>query len=230
MRNLTKALCGVLLLTGSLFATENEIQRIPVGDREMSSAERLAHQETRLKQMEENQDAEKPAERLAKAATYISTHVGAYQYPYQVAWDGSTVELTDRSIWSVSSDDRWSTLDWLTGDTIIIVPNTNPFSIYSYRLINLNTGANVKVNLALGPIYNGIYTKWIVAIDTYYGEIMLQDGSFWKMSSWDSLITNNWYINDTVIIGINNGWLSGSNPNILININRTNYAIGYCVY
>ncbi len=241
MSNFTKALCGVLLMTSSLVSADDqqvERKHITVGEREMSYTERMLHKETRAKDIEENQDADAGAElaenaktvKAFNASTYYSTHSGAFQHPYKVAFDGSSVELADGSIWSVSSDDRWATLNWLLGDTIIILPNHNIFSIYNYRLVNINTGANVKVNLTLGPIYNGIYTHWIVAIDQLFGEIALEDGSLWKMSSWDSSITNKWYPNDTVIIGINDGWLSTSNPNILINVNTNNSAIGCCVY
>jgi hypothetical protein len=241
MSNFTKTLCGVLLITGSLFANEaeqTEKKHINVGEREMSYAERISHKETRAQVIEENkniEETEEPAEnakmiKAFNATTYYTTHNGAFHHPYSVAWDGSSVELADGSIWTVSSDDRWSTLNWLTGDVIIIVPHHNLFSIYNYKLININTGAHVKVNLSLGPIYNGIYTHWIVGIDQLFGEIQLEDGSLWKMSSWDSSVTNKWFLNDTVIIGINDGWLSTSNPNILINVNTNNHAIGYCVY
>ena len=187
-----------------------------------------------LKEMEENKDVEdEPAEnakivKAFNAAVYYTTHNGAFHHPYLVAWDGSSVELADGSIWSVSSDDRWATLNWLTGDIIVIIPNHNLFSVYEYKLVNINTGVNVKVNLSLGPIYNGVYTHWIVAVDQLFGDVVLEDGSRWKMSSWDSSITSKWFLNDTIIIGINDGWLSSSNPNMLINVNTNSHANGYC--
>lgn len=164
------------------------------------------------------------------ATTYYTTHEGAFHHPYSVSLLGDTVELEDGSIWAVCSSDRYKTLDWMTGDLIIITPNDSWFSSYDYKLVNLNTGAKVKVNLALGPIYNGIYTHWIIAIDYYHGEICLEDGSVWKMSSLDSSVVSKWLPNDTIIIGINDGWFSGSNPNLLINVNVNNYAIGKCIY
>lgn len=241
MSNFTKALVGVLLMTSSIVAANEEpVERkhINVGQREMSYVERMSHKEQRAKDIEENKDIDEGALvgdnvrtiRGFNATTYYTTHSGAFQHPYKVAFDGSSVELADGSIWSVSSDDRWATLNWLLGDSIIILPNHSLFSSYQYRLVNINTGANVKVNLTLGPIYNGVYTHWIVGIDQLFGEIALEDGSLWKMSSWDSSITNKWFLNDTVIIGINDGWLSTTNPNILINVNTNNCAIGYCVY
>ncbi|HEY4832719.1 MAG TPA: hypothetical protein VIH61_09205, partial [Waddliaceae bacterium] len=139
------------------------------------------------------------------------------------------VELEDGSIWTVSSNDRYKTLDWMTGDVIIVLPNNSLFSSYYYCLVNLNTGATAKVNLTLGPIFNGIFTHWIVAINYAYREICLEDGSVWKISSLNDSILYKWLPNDTVIIGVNSGWLSCINPNMLINVNINNYVVGGCV-
>lgn len=267
------ALLGVMIFSGSLLAAEisdqTDVERIPVGNRQLSHVESVKIQEKRaalFQKLEkgedldgeenleltdaEKQEAEgegqevaadegeeqpgKEASRLIKkginAATYYTSHEGAFHRPIGVSLLGDAVELEDGSIWAVNSSDRYKTLDWLTSDIILIVPNHDWFSVYNYRLINANTGANIKVNLSLGPIYNGIFTHWILAIDYYHREICLEDGSVWKMSSLDSSVMNKWLPNDTVIIGINDGWFSGSNPNILINVNMNNYAIGDCIY
>lgn len=165
-----------------------------------------------------------------KASTvYFTTHEGAWHHPVSVSLIGDTLEIEDGSIWGVYSGDMHKTLNWLTGDLIIITPNHEWFSIYDYKVINLNTGAVVRVNLKLGPFYNGVYTHWIVGIDYYRREVLLEDGSLWSVSNWDQSIVNKWILNDTVIIGINDGFLSGSNPNIMINVNVLNYAIGRCL-
>ena len=175
-------------------------------------------------------NASKFIKKGVNAATYYTTHEGAFHRPLAVSFLGDSVELEDGSIWAVCSSDRYQTLDWMTGDVIIIIPNHDWFSVYDYRLVNLNTGANVKVNLSLGPIYNGIFTHWIIAIDYYHREICLEDGSVWKLSSLDSTIFNKWLPNDTIIIGINEGWFAGSNPNIMINVNMNNFSMGQCIY
>jgi hypothetical protein len=248
---------SVLAAEGS---DQSQPERIQVGVRAMTHIEKVKVQEKRahLFQKFENgedlsaeadlelseaeameaaglqQDAAPEASNLIKkginATTYYTSHEGAFHRPIAVSLLGDAVELEDGSIWAVCSSDRYKTLDWMTGDSIIILPNHDWFSVYDYRLVNLNTGANIKVNLSLGPIYNGIYTHWILAIDYYHREICLEDGSVWKMSSLDSSIVNQWLPNDTVIIGINDGWFSGSNPNLLINVNMNNYAIGKCIY
>lgn len=271
---MTKGLLGVMILSSSLLAAEisdqEGIERIPVGNRQMSHVETVKIQEQRAalfqkfeqgeafaedenielsdaekqeigSQGEEIAATEEGKEQSGKEAskliqkginstTYYTSHQGAFHRPVGVSFLGDAVELEDGSIWSVYSGDRFLTLDWLTSDLILVVPNHDWFSVYNYRLINANTGANVKVNLTLGPIYNGIFTHWILAIDYYHREICLEDGSVWKMSSLESSVLNTWLHNDTIIIGINDGWFSGSNPNILINVNMNNYSMGSCIY
>lgn len=245
---------GLILCSTPLMASDAEENHISVGERSLSHVERVLVQEQRSvlaqkiesgeelteeenqvviensDQIEEKAQARSLTQKSFDATTYYTTHEGAFHRPIAVSFLGDTVELEDGSIWAVSSGDRYKTLDWMTGDTIIIIPNSSWFSSYDYSLVNINTGAKVKVNLSLGPIFNGVYTHWIVAIDYYYREICLEDGSVWKMSSWDSAIVNQWLPNDTVIIGINNGLFSGGNPNMLINVNMNESAIGNCIY
>ena len=79
-------------------------------------------------------------------------------------------------------------------------------------------------------MYNSVYTHWIVAIDYYRNIVFLEDGSVWNMSSLDAGVIDQWVINDVVMIGVNTGWLSSYNPNILINVNMLNYAAGASSY
>ncbi|NGX43661.1 MAG: hypothetical protein K940chlam7_01960 [Chlamydiae bacterium] len=188
---------------------------------------------TLLSDGEEDQVPDAPYNLVKKgvnATTYYTTHEGAFHNPLAVSLLGDTVELEDGSIWAVNSSDRYKTLDWMTGDTIIVTPNHSWFSSYDYCFININTGVHVKVNLSLGPIYNGIFTHWILAIDYGHREICLEDGSVWEISTFDGSVVDNWLPNDTVIIGINDGWFTGGNPNILINVNMNNYAMGKCIF
>ena len=113
----------------------------------------------------------------------------------------------------------------------MITPNTSWLTMEDYRLVNLNTSASVKVNLFLGPICCGDYTHTIIAIDYYNREVRLEDGSIWTIPFLDSNILNTWCVDEAVIIGINDGgYLSGSNPHILINVYTMNYAIANCIY
>lgn len=255
----SKAMIGAIFISGPLLASDEdkaEQERISVGSRALSQDEtqnlimkkaRLLQKietgadlqdenvtlsEAETKEVAGEKSPEEAAEFVAKAikSNYYTSHSGAYHSPVAISFLGDAIELEDGSIWDVYSGDRYKTLNWMTGDTIIIVPNSEWLSSYSYKLVNINTGAQIKVNLSLGPIYNGIYTHWIVAIDYFHNEIVLEDGTFWKMSSLDSSVYENWLPNDTIIIGVNDGWFSGSNPNIMINVNTNTNAMGKCIY
>jgi hypothetical protein len=172
-------------------------------------------------------DEEPTDEELVAKKTYYTSHKGAFHRPIAVTPLGDEVTLEDGSVWKIKYDHRYKTLDWLAGDNILVLPNHAWFSSYYYRLVNQNTGADVETNLFLGPIYNGVYTHWIVAIDYFNNEICLEDGSTWKIAGGDYGRLKKWLVNDTIIIGINDSWFS-SKPNILINVNMLNFVCGIC--
>lgn len=215
-------------------------EHIQPGSRAMSHNEYVAEQEKRSlelkqetsKKSEENISSEfakeSEDEELSARGYYYNSHEGAYHRAVAVSYYGDQVTLEDGSLWNVSSWDAWKTLNWYTTDTILVMQNKWMFSSYKFMLVNQNTGKEVEVNLALGPYYLGAYTHWIVAIDYYNSQIILEDNSVWDMNFFDSSIINKWLINDTVIIGVNE---SGSSlrPNILINVNVLNYARGICL-
>ncbi len=241
MKTFFNTFIGLALLHAPLSAEAKETEEhIPVGERSISHAEYVKMIEEKLTKMKEANDETVSEEigdredskivKKIRKSTYTTTHEGAFHYPVSVSYLGDSIQLEDGSMWAVSLSDTYKTLNWLTSDIIIIVPNHDIFSSYYYRLININTGANVKVNLYLGPIYNGAYTHWITAIDYLNREIYLEDGSIWKMSPFDQPIISQWLPNDTVIIGINDGAFSYSNQNILINVNMNNYSLGNCIY
>ncbi|CDR34042.1 hypothetical protein [Criblamydia sequanensis] len=212
-------------------ATLEEI-RIPEGELEISPIEELVTlgQEKVADEINKDnlEDESVPKEEvLAARATYYTSHQGVFYRPVAVTAFGDQVTLVDGSIWNVRWEHRYKTLDWLVSDTILVLPNHSWFSAYQFRLVNQNTGADAEVNLALGPLYNGIYTRWIIAIDYFNREICLDDGSIWRISPADDLVLKKWVVNDTVILGINDSWFS-SHPNILLNVNMLNYACGTC--
>jgi hypothetical protein len=225
---------------------ENDTEsRVPVGERRLSHEEHMATQEKRsllaeerVSEYEEAALADSEDESLLKPRSFTdqddivskglyTSHEGAFHRPISVTLNGDMVTLEDGSMWKVRIKDRYKTLDWLAGDSIIILPNHSWFSSYYYVLLNQNTGSEVRVNLTLGPIYNGIYTHWIVAIDYYNEEMCLEDGTIWSISGSDYSTMKKWLVNDTIIIGVNDSWFS-SKPNILINVNTLTYAAAIC--
>lgn len=176
------------------------------------------------KSMEQKGDQD---DELIAKKTYYTSHQGAFHRPLAISSSGDSITLEDGSVWQIRIKDRGKTLDWLSGDSLIILPNHSWFSSYHYVLLNQNTGADIKVNMMLGPIYNGVYTHWIIAIDYYNKEVCLEDGTVWTVSGSDFSTLKKWLVNDTVIIGVNDSWFS-SKPNILINVNMLNYVAAIC--
>ena len=113
--------------------------------------------------------------------------------------------------------------EWEVCVGAILTQNTNWFSYYDYKIINKADGSVVYANLSVGPIVEGEYTHWIVAIDYARGEIILEDYSHWKICTADDYVFDEWALNDTVIIGVNSGWYSSTSEFILINVNMNNY-------
>lgn len=233
-------LCGAVLSTSFLCAQENDVDdRVFVGARTVSIEEHVAQQDDRTKSSLNMQEDNLPdvvqvaaaegseeSERVTQHDMFYTSHAGAFHRAYSVGIYGDPIELEDGSVWSVYSRDAYKTLNWLPSDLIVITPNRSWFSTYGYRLTNQYTGVSVEANLTLGPIYNAPCTHWIVGVDYYTNVVYLEDGTVWNMSYFSESTVRKWVVNDTVIIGINDGWLSSSNPNILINVNMLNHAAG----
>lgn len=235
------------LLTASLPLMADECtpactsDHILAGTRPMPHSEWLQIQEERAQQDVEHEEKILIAKKTnatafqsklscPQASISYYTHAGTYHHPYIVSALGDQVELEDGSNWAIHVGDRYKTFNWLTSDEILITPNHAWFSSYMFCLLNKNTGTSVQANLTLGPIYNGPVTHWILAIDYFSEEVCLEDGSIWKVSGFDSSTFNRWMVNDTIIIGVNDGFLHSTKPNILINVNNLAYVRACCTY
>lgn len=163
------------------------------------------------------------------ADVFYSTHNGAYHNSLAVTELGSSVQLEDGSLWKIADGYHYKTLNWTTSDLVVITPNQEWFTTELFRMTNQNTGVSVRCDMASGPIYHGRYTHWIVGINYYTQEIYLEDGSTWEVTGFDSSTFGHWLLNDTIIIGVNDGILSSTKPNILINVNNLTYVRTICV-
>jgi len=151
-------------------------------------------------------------------------------YPLAV-WVSWAVQLEDGSIWEIPEGDRYRTLDWFSSDSVVIIPNDSWFSSYDYKLVNRNTGVELKTNLVLGPYVNGCFTHWIIDICYATREIVLEDGSIWHVCGWYQDILNSWLPGDVLIIGLNDSSLTmKEHPNILINVEDQRYVNCNCIY
>lgn len=222
---------------------EQSGEHIPVGSRAMPHSDYVQHQEEQALELADSRlepQEEVSAEQIEVVArglgdeepiakkTYFTSHQGGFHRAIAVTFLGEQVTTEDGTVWNVASWDRWKTLNWFTTDTILVMQNKYYFSSYKFMLVNQNTGDQVEVNMGLGPLYAGVYTHWVIAVDYLNCEVYLEDGSVWQIDSFDYGVINKWLINDTVIIGVNE---SGSlfHPNILINVNMVNYARGICL-
>lgn len=245
---LVAAFCGFLLVTATLTAeTLPEKSHSVVGERAEPAEQKIARLQERQAAFAKAAAAPQKKGKAAQlksleanaslfgssSSVKYTTHPAAYQSPISISFLGDTVELTDGSMWRIHPSDTYKTITWFATDVVVITPNHSLFSFYDYRLTNQNTGESVACDLHLGPIdpsYGSIYTHWITGIDYYRNVLYLEDGSVWSMSTFDRSVISNWVPNDVVIIGVNDGWFSSANPNILINVNMNNYATGGASY
>lgn len=160
---------------------------------------------------------------------YITTHPGAVHtmlLPGLLA--GGSIQLEDFSIWTVNPYDTYKVMNWVPSDQIVIrgIWYSNQFIIE-----NLSTGVEVQASLTqyLNPFYHTFANHQIIAKDSFLNLIWLEDGTVWKIYSLDFLTS--WQIGDTIILGINDDWLSDSTyPNILINARLLQYVRASTTY
>lgn len=183
----------------------------------------------------EDKDGSAPekAQNVTEKAAFLTTHPGALHFVTAVTLPyGDPVQLEDGSIWSLYTGDNYKTLNWLTTDNILIIPNRNPvwYSIYPYCLLNQQTGVSVQASPCAAPWYNGFFSRWIYSIDYYNCQLLLNDGSIWNVPYSDSWILNGFLPGDYVIMGFNDFPGNGQGSNILINFSTLQYVYSSCIY
>lgn len=155
-----------------------------------------------------------------KAPINYTAHTFAFHRAIEISPTGDLIKLEDGSLWAVAGCDLSHSLDWMSKDLLCITINNEWFSSYQFIITNQQSGTFVRCNLVKNPEEEGYYTHWITGIDFYKYEIELEDGSKWSLSGYDSSIFTKWKAKDTVIVGINNGFLKEAKPNILINVSK----------
>lgn len=138
---------------------------------------------------------------------------------------GLYVRLEDTSIWRVLDVDHWATQDWLSTDALHLTMNKTWFyTDYRFCLCNLNTRVKVRVKPEVGPKRSWALRRFIYDRNLQTREVILNDGSFFKVSSYDDAQFANWLPDDSVVIGVNDGWLSYKRPNLLINLSTNDFV------
>jgi hypothetical protein len=137
-----------------------------------------------------------------------------------------TLELEDGSVWKISMYDGRKACNWLLDSPLTITQNNRWFTRHDYRIINNTDSTSVEANLFLGPVLLGNHSRFIVGIDYYQRQILLNDNTHWDVSYLDKTIFENWVLNDYVILGINSNtsiWDSTSDA-LLINVRMNTCA------
>lgn len=225
------------MLYADISAEAGDLERVPVGERvatpkEVEEMDQQREQLAALEQDEEPLEANCDNESNSLTAKGMQAeHAGAYQQPYAIDYEfGSQVELIDGSVWAIrGGSSRSKVRSWSSGDIIFVVPNSanSPDILgftYNLKLRNIAKDTTAEAELVLGPFYNGAKTFWIVKIDPILRKIMLNDGSLWTVSIWDKPEILRWWVNDTVILGVNTGISSWFNSSILVNVATKDYV------
>lgn len=185
--------------------------------------------------VEESEDEEVINNSCDFVAFYNTSHRAAYHKPVSVSTDGKEVEMEDNSRWEVHSWDASTVRNWQPHQTIIIAPNTNIFTKWSYpfKLVNLDKREIVKANMKFTPVFNDpnidIYVHWIDDIDYNKRMLRLEDGSLWSISWGDSDVMSRFDRYNIVIVGTNDGWFRSSYPNILICVKNNMFIRGVTI-
>jgi hypothetical protein len=154
--------------------------------------------------------------KVAMGSAQVFTHPFARHFLWDVGCAGDWLQLEDGSTWTVAYDVRYEVALWWPDDVVYIAPSMG-YSGYRYMIINETRGVYVYVNPKVKPHQYGAYTKYIVSIDYISGHVYLNDGTIWYISSIDLHLLSHWFVNDTVIIGVNSKVDNYSSPFILIN-------------
>jgi len=226
---MNKWICAMMLSIASfqLQAVQAEEGYVPVESRPFTHAEKLAVIEERAQEPKEAQfqlNREMSVGHGDMGVKYHSVHPGAYHRLVATTTYGDALEFEDGTVWATYPGHRYICVTWTSLDSIVIVQNTDPFSSYLFTLINVATNQKVDVNMARGPLYKGPNSYWIKAINSSERKVVLNDNSVWDLSRWDYQVYSRWFIEDHIILGVNDGTLTSFNPNILINVNTLNFS------
>lgn len=141
---------------------------------------------------------------------------------------GDVLELEDGSTWGLYFVQASQVLDWSPQDALVISINSDSDSnaYYPYILFNLTQGSQILSKLLLAPYYESPHSRWISEIDLSLERIILNDGTSVFLSIYDLHVLKYWEEGDSLIIALNQDWLSWANPYTLINTATETYVRG----
>ncbi len=219
---------------------------VSVRSREIDPSQRELMRELRAKEQEEESNPSEAARMLQRTSLKLadSSHqfmlapraamnrpqisLASYAYPINCHWlvsigdTARTIELEDGSHWEISSFDAYTLRNWRREDTLVITPNYSWFNSCDYYISNKSNNTFVRANLYVGPVTYGPFSHWIVNVDYLGGHIYLENQMIWCINPQDSYVIKDWAINDHIIMGLCDSWLSPFD-HILINVNMDNH-------
>lgn len=146
---------------------------------------------------------------------------------------GSMITIQDGAGWTIKESHQAVVKNWDINTPIAVKPNslslwnkiTGSRPQHKYQLVNLKTNQAVEATLAMGPFKHNPYTRQILRLDTFTGEIYLNNGSSWKvdLSGPCAEIFKSWKNNHYIIMGMNDTWYSMGNQFILIDVDTDNW-------
>ncbi|MDB6081541.1 MAG: hypothetical protein JWO53_813 [Chlamydiia bacterium] len=221
---------------------QNQVSRCPYGKRALSTEERQCIQKSRI----DADKAERPEESTQKKIKkpykkgkakkgLTSKGIGIYgeNYSYKnqhtindASTKGLTLEIEDGSIFAIADSDQWKVSKWQKGAPISILPN-HSWNSNEYIINNCDTGARAAAKLSQGPLFERHQTRYVSYINTATGEVLLDNGSLYKIASTlaDRSQFSKWQSGDNIITGENDAWWSNGYTYILINVATDSYVI-----
>ena len=106
----------------------------------------------------------------------------------RISSQNSKIEFVDGSVWQMPSYYFQEISDWKPGDTVLVTQNGYT---YTYNLQNLTAESKAPANLYLGPDRNYCKAYVIDSINYSTGQIILNNGSFWKIAAPKNLYKSN---------------------------------------
>jgi|GEM_PF-5890188 len=221
---------GLLVMSHSLSAESK------IGSREIS--EEILQEIIAQDNIEETENIEKEIAFNDWQSSWNATNPRTHYQIDGVEPNQNLVRLTDCSEWKISPYDLQKMDTWSAGQEVIIEVDNNSWvnavrsgQPYIYRLINIYNKSSVRAILSLGsdntnPLYRHVDSLLKSGNQLSLNGPSKNDATFWRVSSSDSTLFQEWKMDDSVIIGyVKKAWLfSNKYDTILINANLNHYV------
>ncbi len=124
----------------------------------------------------------------------------------EIQAQGHVIKMTDGSLWGVLENNDYPDLivvqTWQAGDTVQLSCSGHCFKHNKkmhYDMFNLRNGTKIRVWLEFVPPEAKI--KYITEMNSRGTWIILDDGSKWSISWWQSWESGKWAVGNPIIIG-----------------------------